>query len=71
MKLHTVTLEIGVDDNVTEDTIREKISAAIAEDFPEAKLFRINDVKTRKVASGEYRLSIDEAKRLGILSEKK
>lgn len=69
MKLFTVTLEIGVDDSVTEDTIRERISSAIVEDITEAKLFRINDVKKQKVASGEYKLNIDEAKRLGLLKK--
>jgi len=66
MKLYTVTLEVGVDDNVSEETIREKISMAIAEDLSEAKIFRINNIKKQKVASGEYKMQITEAKRLGI-----
>jgi len=66
MKIYTVTLEVGVDDNVSEETIREKISMAIAEDLSEAKIFRINNIKKQKVASGEYKMQITEAKRLGI-----
>lgn len=66
MRLYTVTIELGVDDSLSEEKVRERLNSAIVEDFPEAKLFRINDVKITKVASGQYRLNIDEARRLGL-----
>lgn len=66
MKVFHVMLEIGVDDSISAEILQKRVSDAIQEDIPEMKVFRINEVRAVKTASGQFKLSLDEAKRLGM-----
>ena len=59
-------LEVGVDDSISPDTIRQRVSDAVQADIPEMKLFRIDEVKIVKTISGNYKLSLEEAQRLNL-----